>query len=592
MAPDLRDLHDTNVELGHLIDTDLIIARLKRPVSGTYRNATPAGFGSIIELRVDVDGRRPQERLSGDLYTHFTIFGIPITFYTGSFVVEDIDESSDGAAISLSGPVIHYNDPGNTDDSIMVRIPRVNWFSPPAAACVEWFTAGSLARSYVCPKISEYFRTATLEVDRFQGTVFPPELDPDIYPSPSGLPGEVSIAETFRRSGIDLTVTHDDTLNDPDGPDVEDNWDEGELHDLMEVRFDSYADRLQWNLYGVIVPKFGDPTYNSGYYGTMFDWGGWQIGDSHLRQGWAIAEDAIRGREVGSLYDTSPKKDRLILQTMIHEAGHAFNLPHAWQRGVAPDSGSESFMNYPWGYTDNGGGETAFWTNFRWEFDDTELVWMRHANRADVIFGGNDWIGNNLSADLRPGMSLPGGPLSLTVSGPEVFDMGVPVRLTLQLTNTSDRAVEVVDRLEPEDGLVRVFIQRPDGDIVEYIPPVRRLMAEPELTALDPGESVWADIGLSFGARGHQFLQAGEYMVTVYVPGHPAGFVATASRRLRVAHPRTRASEELIHLVTGAEAAQFLYYGGTGRDTGVADRLNEAVERYADTDPVTARRIS
>ena len=44
--------------------------------------------------------------------------------------------------------------------------------------------------------------------------------------------------------------------------------------------------------------------------------------------------------------------------------------------------------------------------------------------------------------------------------------------------------------------------------------------------------------------------------------------------------------------MTGAEAAQFLYYGGTGRDTGAADRLNEAVERYADTDPVTARRIS
>ena len=212
----------------------------------------------------------------------------------------------------------------------------------------------------------------------------------------------MSIRDTFLRSGIDLTVTHDDTLNDADSADTGTNWSEAELHDLMEDRFDSFSDRLQWNLYGVIVPRFGDPSYNSGYYGTMFDWGGWQVGDSFLRQGFAIADDATRGRTSGTLYDTAVEEDRLVLQTLIHEAGHAFNLPHTWDRTVNDDSGSESFMNYPWGYTDNGGGETNFWSNFRWEFDDVELIWMRHADRNDVIFGGRDWIGDNLSVDLGP----------------------------------------------------------------------------------------------------------------------------------------------------------------------------------------------
>jgi hypothetical protein len=60
------------------------------------------------------------------------------------------------------------------------------------------------------------------------------------------------------------------------------------------------------------VPRFGDPNYSSGYYGTMFDWGGWQAGDTYFRQGCAIAEEAIRGRTSGTLYDTTAKEDRLV----------------------------------------------------------------------------------------------------------------------------------------------------------------------------------------------------------------------------------------------------------------------------------------
>ncbi|MGH8949686.1 MAG: hypothetical protein ACRDXF_12560, partial [Acidimicrobiia bacterium] len=195
MPTDLEGL--TGIGLERILGQDLEVALpwLKRPVSGTYRNATPAVGGSILELRVDVDGRRPQDRLSGDLYTQFSFCGIPITFYNGSFVVDQVTEAGDSSAIELSGPVRHYANPTKTGDRIDVHIPRVNWFASPAAACVEWFTNGSLVRSYLCPKISEYFRKATLEIDRFQGTTFPPTLDPDIDPSPSGLPASVSIRE-------------------------------------------------------------------------------------------------------------------------------------------------------------------------------------------------------------------------------------------------------------------------------------------------------------------------------------------------------------------------------------------------------------
>ena len=580
----------TGIELERVVkgDLDVVLPWLKRPVSGTYRSVTPALGGSILELRVDIDGRRPQDRLSGDLYTQFSFCGISITFYNSSFVVEQVTEEGDSSAIELSGPVIHYGNPTKTGDLIKVHIPRVNWFASPAAACVEWYTNGALVRSYLCPKISEYYRVVTLEIDRFQGTSFPPTLDPDIDPSGSGLPASVSIREVFLRSGIDLTVTHDDVLNDPDSADPGSNWSEAELHDLMEDRFDSFSDRLQWNLYGVIVPRFGDPSYNSGYYGTMFDWGGWQVGDSFLRQGFAIADDATRARTSGTLYNTAAKENRLVLQTLIHEAGHAFNLPHTWQRTVNDDTGSESFMNYPWGYD---GGETSFWSNFRWEFDDVELIWMRHADRNDVIFGGRDWIGNNLSVDLSPAFAGP-RPASLEIDSPDVFDIGVPVTLDLKLENISDRPIQVVDRLQPEDYLLKVVIERPNGEVVTFVPPVRRLLAPPEPVDLMPGDAIHAGIGLSFGAKGHQFAEPGSYLIRIFWPCYPLGFIATAVRRIRIAHPRTRGSEELAHLLTSREAAQFLYYGGTRRHPEVRGRLVEAIERYSESDPVAVRHIA
>jgi hypothetical protein len=574
------------------LDLEVVIPWLRRPVSGTYRNTTPATAGAILELRVDVDGRRPQDRLSGDLYTQFSFCGIAVTFYNGSFVVDTVTETGDANSIELSGAVRHYRNPTRTGDSIKVHIPRVSWFASPAAACVEWYTNGALIRSYLCPKISEYFRVANLEIDRFQGTGFPPSIDPDVDPHPTGLPDTVSIRDVFLRSGIDLTVTHDDTLNDADSADTGSNWSEVELHDLMEDRFDSFSDRLQWNLYGVVVPRFGDPNYNSTYYGTMFDWGGWQAGDSFLRQGFAVAEDAIRGRTSGTLYDTVAKEDRLMLQTLIHEAGHAFNLPHTWARTVDDDTGSESFMNYPWDYTDNGGGETNFWSNFRWEFDDVELIWMRHADRNDVIFGGRDWIGDNLSVDLNPAYTMGSTPADIEISSPEVFDIGVPVNLELKLENTSDRAIWVVDRLQPEDGLLRVAIERPDGQIVTFQPPVRRQLAPPEPIELPPGGAIHAGIGLAFGAKGPQFAEPGSYLIRVFWPCYPLGFIATDTHRIRIAHPSTRQSEELAHLLTSIEAAQFLYYGGGRRRPEVRENLVEAIERYADSDPMAVRHIA
>ena len=582
---------------------------LYRRISGTYKN-NKTHSSSILELRVDVDGRRPQRILSGDLFRRFTIdlgfwhnFNLDaaiapashfspftIVLYQRSFIVETVDITTSNEVTTLSGAIRYYDDPAVNDETIVVEVPRVRFFQPAPECSAKIYKAGILKSAYCLPKISEYFRSVHLEIDRYEGTSFPEDVDMGLDPSPDDLPaGTIDTARVFRNAGIDLTVQEDDVLNDPDSPDVGNNWSEAELHQLMEDNFDRFGNYLQWNVYGVIVPRFGDPNYNAGYYGTMFDWGGWQAGDTFLRQGFAIAEDATRARSSGSLYNNDAKRDRLVLQTFCHELGHAFNLPHAWQRSVDDNPASNSFMNYPWRYTD--GGESGFWEDFRWEFDDSELVWMRHGNRRDVIFGGNDWIGNNLSIFTGPMPEVQEGPLALQIDGNEFVRPFEPVILQVKLTNTSAQNQIALDRLQPEDQLLQIYIEQPDGSHRRYMPPVKRLLAPGDVVNLAPGESIYDSVNLTYSTAGPTFSEPGEYRIRAYY-GNEEAAVMSGSLRLRVSSHYSLEEEKLTHFLRRVDVAKFLYYRGGGpKYDGVVQELEEICGKYEKNQPEIVRQL-
>jgi hypothetical protein len=305
-----------------------------------------------------------------------------------------------------------------------------------------------------------------------------------------------------------------------------------------------------------------------------------------------VAQDAILGRVSGTLYNSAAKQNRLFLWTFIHEIGHAFNLPHTWQRTVNPDSASESFMNYPWGYT--GGAwatrENDFWANFRWEFDNVELIWMRHQDRNDVIFGGRDWIGDNLSRYVFPDIETHGAPLELEVRTRGLYELGEPVRVELKLKNISAQPLPVQPHLQPEDGLTTFYLQRPGGAFVRYVPPVLGVRA-PESVELAPGQSIYQTALLSYGAKGFQFEQPGQYLLRAYVEMPGLGMLVSKLVRLRIIAPTQRSTEELAHLLFSREAAKLLYFGRTNRYPRLISELNEATRKYAKSDPALVRHL-
>jgi hypothetical protein len=135
----------------------------------------------------------------------------------------------------------------------------------------------------------------------------------------------------------------------------------------------------------------------------------------------------------------------------VHEAGHAFNFLHSWDK-ARPDS--LSWMNYDWRY-DQRNGQDSFWKRFAFRFYDDELIHLRHGNRASVVMGGDpSSSGSHLEApDLAMAQIQGEPPLELTIRAQPYFDLLEPVLLEVRLRNLLTDAPVVVDkRLSAEYG--------------------------------------------------------------------------------------------------------------------------------------------
>jgi len=218
------------------------------------------------------------------------------------------------------------------------------------------------------------------------------------------------------------------------------------------------------------------------------------------------------------------------------------------------------------------------------------LLWMRHANRKDVIFGGHDWIGDNLIHFTEPEYNMENMPLELEVRGKDLFRFAEPVRLELKLKNVSTETAQVINHLQPEDNVVKLYIKRPDGEHVKYIAPVRRLRSTDEMVSLRPGESLYESVLLSYGARGAQFTEPGEYLVRAYYGGE-GGFVMSKALRIRIAAPHSVSEEELAHIMFDHRVAKFIYFRGGHRYPQMVSTLQEAADKFMADSPETCHQL-
>jgi len=275
---------------------------------------------------------------------------------------------------------------------------------------------------------------------------------------------------------------------------------------------------------------------------------------------------------------------RQFLYTWVHEAGHAFNFLHSWNKG-RPNA--LSWMNYPQNVAN-------FWDNFRMRFDNEELIHLRHGDRASVIMGGDPWAsGGHMEAQSGAMSQLEGeAPIELLLRSKGYFEFMEPVVVEFRLRNLlDDLPLDLDTRLNPDHGGVIVYIRRPDGRIVEYAPILCKL-GTPQILTLRPrksavqGEDRYSeDVFLSYGKYGFYFDEPGEYLVRAVYQGNGDVLIPSNIHRVRVGSPPSKEEDRIAQDFFTYQVGMSLYLGGSHSPfLSKGTELLEAIaERYKDT---------
>jgi hypothetical protein len=516
-----------------------------RPVSGRYRGTSGA---FQLEARVDVDRSRPTRRISGDF---FQATG-GTTSYFGSFVVNAPTVTVTAAQIVVRGLGTFTFSAGAP--VVEISIPRKLVFFPQAPATVRFFgTNGSPGAVYVCNFESTFFRTVLVETDSVSDVTTPvfASYDTSLLPS-GGASRNLSVVSAYAEAGIEMIPTQgSDIIN---AAEAGASWSNAELHASMEKHFSLWRDLPQWAVWQLVAQLHDQ---GSSLYGIMFDQQGRQ------RQGCAVFHQGIGG--------TTADKLRLQLYTYVHELGHCFNLMHSWQKQYAspplpnrPDA--LSWMNYPWYYPN--GGPAVFWARFPFQFDNEEIIHLRHAFRNNIVMGGNDFtVGASLGRDVMADPLRDDSGLTFSISTHKrSFALGEPVVLQLALSTQRRDGQRVHSWLHPNFAMVKVVIQKPNGTVVAYEPLIDHLVGERE-ASLRPGETIQDSAYIGYGKDGLYFGQPGHYQIRAVYASLDGSQVLSNLLDVRVRYPVTAAEEEIADLFMGHDQGTLLYLLGSDSDT-------------------------
>ena len=537
----------------------LIPIALRRPVSGRY-----LGSRSVwrLELRVDVDGRRPMRKVSGDYYR---ISGRTVTYF-GSFIVNSLRLRVTRSTVTITGTARATFATGAP--RIRVTIPRVPIWGRSAPARIQWFSrSGRPGARYSCRYRSRFFRTVDLEQDcEVRVTPF---ASYDTGSLPSGGPARrLSVIGAFAEAGIQMRPAGRPNVigRAPGG-----TWSNAELHAAMERHFSLWRNAPQWKVWLFHAMKH---EYGPGLRGIMFDQ------RRRQRQGCAVFYQRISG--------TSPVRLRNQLYTCVHELGHCFNLFHSFHKTymtppMSNRPGAVSWMNYPGRFP---GGEAAYWAAFPFQFDTLETIHLRHGFRKNVIMGGNPFgVGAALETneDFADPVEDESG-LRLELRAPSSLRLGQPAVVELKLSATDSRAKTVHKHLHPDSTLVQIAIQKPNGQVAVHEPLMEQCI-DIETVELTPDRpAVYDSAYIGYGKDGHYFDQPGVYRLRAMYYALDGSQVLSNTLNVRVRTPLSEADEKVAELMLGDDQGKLFYLLGSdfeGLKSG-NEALTEVRDSYAD----------
>jgi hypothetical protein len=352
---------------------------------------------------------------------------------------------------------------------------------------------GSLTLGWV----SNFLRRAVIEIDKVSASEWP------LNNGDAAMPQDWRTI--FALAGWDITLVQSNSnVTEPSG----ESWSESELHAGMLAWRDSSDLDHQWRYHLMCVRRLDMTTR-----GLMYDSFG---GDSNNipREGAAIASHWIfpdedpwgkcKGVRLGKA--TPP-----YFRTAIHEIGHAMLLYHATRLNdnhilqVTPQVAENAMA-----------AGIQFPDNIEWSYRQEDEHRLRHMPDIYVRPGGAPFgtlygtipISSGDVAAGAKGLELRVFPLL------EAVPIGAPVRVNIELVNTSKHPMLAPSSLDMKAGRVRGLVINPSG-VARTFSPVVRVLDTDDMSTLKPGGSIKNSLTLLRGAQGALFPSQGSHRIVV-----------------------------------------------------------------------------
>ena len=429
---------------------------------------------------------------------------------------------------------------------------------------------GGTVTNVTASKTSPMYRGCRIEVDAMVNRAFPASAT-------IGSGAAASVRSVYASAGWDVTVVTDE-INVPEDAALTN----AELATLMTGHRQAVAGD-GWRLWLFVGSAQG------GLFGIMFD------DDTVPREGAAGFADVRLGNDsfiaAGARGRPLDEVPAAFLRTLVHEAGHAFNLWHPKHDVHNPGIGTE-IMNQTGDVMGFATSANPYPGNASFLFSDHDRTSLIHSPDPQVRPGWKNfgWGHGDLSAGLPAPVDAAGlwgdqgdDGLELTVAMPAQAFVGEYVTAEVVLTNVSDQARTVTTLINLSEGDL-VFLHTPPDHSLQHLVDVAIGCGPRPMAVLQPGESIRNHVQVFFTNQGVTFTEPGRHTVAAQLEVDPVTTVRSAPVTVDVRGPASDAEVDISAKTLTPGVGRAIALGDFATDASARAVLTDLAEQHSDTD--------
>ena len=453
---------------------------------------------------------------------------------------------------------------------------RPPWAPQPTIQMKGTAMIGGRRYDLTATKTSPFHRGCRVEVDVMTGRAWPATA------VACGSGSSLTFTGVYRSAGLDFIASVNE-LNVPADPVLT----TAEMHTLLATHQTAApAGDHSWRLWLLV-----GSADQQGNFGIMFDevaphrQGAVGFADPTLPVNPRI-EPGAQGQALGNV-------PLAFLRTLIHEAGHAFNLFHPKHDIHAPPVGT-TIMNQTGDVISFATVANPYPCTATMAFDDHNRTSLIHSPDPQVKPGWKQFGWGHSSTFA--GVGEPADAAGLQAAEPEelglLFELELPQQVqrgefvvaTVRVTNTSDDPRTVSAALNLAEGDLWLSVVTPAGQRVD-VRDVVLACGPARLVDLAPGESLEGQIELLYTSTGVTFDQPGTYSLHAeYDSGDLAGAVVRSNTaEVVVRHATSEDALTVERLATDKDVGLAFALGDYGAAPEAFDKLDTLMREHGES---------